>query len=141
MRPLLTIRSTAKASPPWQFIMGGVIGIAGCAFYGWIVRTALGWNPSVVRQAVVSGWVIWLVFIPILYAAYRRRLRERNAQAVPRAMAGFASMSYVWVLYFMNKAGTFGSDPTVKWLTIGTSATAFAVGVLLMIIGVKYELE
>jgi hypothetical protein len=138
---MLTIKTTAKRSPAWHFVVGGLVAFAGFAFDGWLACQLFGWPTSLAREAVVVCSVVCVAFMPFLYRAYDIRFRKRNPNVVPRTAAVFMSALCFVALYYLDKGGVLGRDAAVRWFTIIVSIVSLGVGTGLMLFAVKYELE
>lgn len=137
--PIITIKVKAKRYPLWHYAVASVIAIVNSFFFAWMAYSK-GFGPSAARQVFLVFLGLQMFFLPLLYFANERRFRDHNSRAVQWVASAFAGLMGAVVLYFLAVHDLKG-DPSTRFLSNVISLVCLAIGVLLCLFGIKYEVE
>jgi hypothetical protein len=83
-----TFRVKARRYPPWHYAIAGVFSLLGSAFWAWLAYSALAVTLSVAKQVFIVFAVLPLLFLGLIYIAYKRQFRDHRVKSRSEGSVG-----------------------------------------------------
>jgi hypothetical protein len=133
--PFITVRVKTKRRTWWAYAISGIVSLPLNAFLAWVAYSGVKFSLALAWQVFAVFTAISLSFIPLLYIANERQVRDHSSKALVATATVFTASFAAAVLYFIARhEGDIASPLVFGIITIGLS-------VCLVLYGIRWEFE